>query len=128
MNHVFQEQLDELEIELFDAGVLRGEKTTNEPAISTFVPPNLETCLESVPASPQVPQSSCEPGRRSNVLDRLSEAPVKRTIHPRWKLGPVNSTVDTTSGTSSSETMITSREERRPDRSSLMWPRPIPSS
>ena len=127
MNHVFQEQLVELEIELFDTGVLRREETTNEPAISTFVPPNLETRLGSVLASPQVPQSSCEPGWRTNGLDRLSEAPVKKTIHPRRRLGPVNSTMDTTSGTSSSETTIKSREERRPDRSSLMWPRPIPS-
>ena len=42
MNRVFQERLEELEIELFDTGVLKKEETTNEPAISTFVPLNLE--------------------------------------------------------------------------------------
>ena len=58
MNRVFQERLEELEFELFDTGVLRVEEATNEPAILTFVPPNLETRLGSVPAVPQVPQSS----------------------------------------------------------------------
>ena len=43
MNRVIQEQLDELEVEFFDTRVLKREETTNEPAISTFVPPNLET-------------------------------------------------------------------------------------
>ena len=45
MNRVFQERLDMLEVELFDTGVLRVEEARNEPAISTFVPPNLETRL-----------------------------------------------------------------------------------
>ena len=45
MNRVFQEQLDKIEVELFDTGVLKKEEITNEPAISTFVPPNLETRL-----------------------------------------------------------------------------------
>ena len=45
LNRVFQERLDEMEVELFDTGVLKKEETTNERAISTFVPPNLETCL-----------------------------------------------------------------------------------
>ena len=107
-------------------GVLKNEETTNEPAISTFVPPNLETRLGSVPAVTQRPQSASEPGQRTDVLDRLGEAPVGRTIHPRRRLGPVNSTTDT-SGTSRSETTSTIREERRPDRSSLMWSRPITS-
>ena len=39
MNRVFQERLDEMEVELFDTGVLKKKETTNEPAISTFVPP-----------------------------------------------------------------------------------------
>ena len=43
MTRVFQERLDELDVELFDTGVLRVEEATNEPAVSTFVPPNLET-------------------------------------------------------------------------------------
>ena len=107
-------------------GVLKNEETTNEPAISTFVPPNLETRLGSVPAVTQRPQSASEPGQMTDVLDRLGEAPVGRTIHPRRRLGPVNSTTDT-SGTSRSETTSTIREERRPDRSSLMWSRPITS-
>ena len=38
MNRVFQERRDELEVELFDKGVLKKEETTNEPAISTFLP------------------------------------------------------------------------------------------
>ena len=107
-------------------GVLKNEETTNEPALSTFVPPNLETRLGSIPAVTQRPQSSSEPGQRTDVLDRLGEAPVGRTIHPRRRLGPVNSTTDT-SGTSRSETTSTIREERRPDRSSLMWSKPITS-
>ena len=53
MNRVFRERLDELEVELFDTGVLRREETTNEPALSTFVPPNLEKRLGSVPAVPR---------------------------------------------------------------------------
>ena len=75
---------------------------------------------------PQVVQSSSEQERRSDVLDRLGETPARRTIHLRRRLGPVNQT-DTTSGTSRSETTTVSREERRPDRSFLMWSRPIPS-
>ena len=39
MNRVFQERLDEMEVELFDTGLVKKEETTNEPAISTFVPP-----------------------------------------------------------------------------------------
>ena len=33
MNRVFQERLDEMEVELFDTGVLKKEETTNEPAL-----------------------------------------------------------------------------------------------
>ena len=122
-----QERLDEMEVRLFDIGVLRVGEAMNKPAISTFVPPNLETRLGSVPEVPQVPQSSSQKAQRSEVLDRLGKAPVRRTIHPRRRLGPVNPTVDTTSGTSRSDTTSTSSEERRPDRSVLMWSRPIPS-
>ena len=43
LNRVFQEQLDEMEVELFDTGELKREETSNKPATSTFVPPNLET-------------------------------------------------------------------------------------
>ena len=49
LNQVFQERLDEMEVKLFDTGVLKKEETTNEPAISTFVPPKLETRLGPVP-------------------------------------------------------------------------------
>ena len=69
MNPVFQERLDEMEVELFDTGVLKKEETTNEPALSTFVPPNLETCLGAVPAVTRRPQSSSEPGQRTDVMD-----------------------------------------------------------
>ena len=75
-------------------------------------------------------QSSSEPGQRTDVHDGLGEAPVRRTIQPRRRLGPVNRMEEAT-GTSRSdtrsETTSTSREERRPDRGSLMWSRPIPS-
>ena len=112
LNQVFQERQDELEVELFDTEVLKKEETTNEPALSIFVPPNIETRLGSVPAVTQRPQSSNKPGQRVDALDRLGEAPVRWTIHPRRRLGP--------SGTSRLETTSSSREERRPDRGSLM--------
>ena len=131
LNRVFQERLDELEVELFDTGVLKEEKASKEPIITTFVPPNLETRLGAVPAVTICkPQSSSETGHRTDVRDRLGEAPMRRTINPRRRLGPVNSTAETTSTSRSdtiSETASTSREERRPNRSSLMWSRPIPS-
>ena len=76
------------------------------------------------------PQSSSEPGHRTDVRDRLGEVPLRRTINPRRRLGPVNSTAEMTSTSRSdkrSETTSTSREERRPSRSSLIWSRPIPS-
>ena len=92
-----------MEVELFDTGVLKKEETTNEPEISTDVPPNLETRLGTVPAVTYRPQSSSEPGQRRDVQDRLGEAPMRRTVHPRRRLGPVNPTVETTS-TSRSET------------------------
>ena len=50
LNRVFQERLDELEVELFDTGVLREEGASSETVITTFVPPNLETRLGTVPA------------------------------------------------------------------------------
>ena len=54
---------------------------------------------------------------------------MRRTIHPRRRIGPVNP-IEETAGTSRSdtrsETTSTSREERRPGRGSLMS-RPIPS-
>ena len=72
LNRVFQERLDEMEVELFDTGVLKKEETPNKPAISTFVPPNLETRLGAVPAvTIYKPQSSSEPGQRTDVQDRL---------------------------------------------------------
>ena len=72
LDRVFQEPLDEMEVELFDTGVLKKEEKANEPAISTFMLPNLETCLGTVPAvTTYRPQSSSEPGRRTDVQDRL---------------------------------------------------------
>ena len=131
LNIVFQERLDELEEELFDKGVLKEEEASNEPTISTCVPPNLEIRLGAVPAVTIYKlQNSSEPGHRTDVRDRLGEAPLRRTINPRRRLGPVNSTAETTSTSRSdtrSETTSTSREERRPNRTSLMWSRPIPS-
>ena len=94
-----------------------------------FRPRNLKTRLGSVPARPQVIQSTTEQEQRSNALDRLNEAPVRITIHPRRRLGPVKKTKDnTSSATSRSEaTTSSSREERRPDIGSLMLSRPIAS-
>ena len=126
LNRVFQERLDGLEVELFDTGVLKREETINEPVLSNFVPPSLEARLGSVPAVTQQPQSSSESGKRTDVMDRLGEAPVRRTIRSHRRLGTINSTTDT-SGTSRSETTSTSQEKRRPGRSSLMWSRHIPS-
>ena len=130
LNRVFQERLDELEAELFDTGVLKEEGTVSDAVITTFVPPSLETRLGTVPAVTNYrQQSSSEPGRRRDVQDRLGEAPMRRTIHPRRRIGPVNP-IEETAGTSRSdtrsETTSTSREER-PSRGSLMWSRPIPS-
>ena len=128
INRVFQEQLDEFKIKNFDTGVLRTEEATNVSSNSTFVPPNLEARVRSVPAWPQVLQSSSDQEPRFDVVNRLGEAPVRSTLHPRRRLGPVNQAVGTTSGTSRSETTTsTSRAQRRPDRSSMMWSRPIPS-
>ena len=132
LNRVFQERLDEMEVQLFDTGLLMKEETASEPSISTSVPPKLETDLGTVPPAVTTyrPQSSSELGQRTEVQDRLGEAPMRRTIHPRRRLGPVNPTAETTSTSRSetrSETTCTRREERRPDRSPLMWSRPIPS-
>ena len=131
LNRVFQERLDELEAELFDTGVLKEEGTASDAVITTFVPPSLETRLGTVPAVTNYrKQSSSEPGQRTDVQDRLGEAPMRRTIHPRRRIGPVNP-IDETASTSRSDTRLettsTSQEERRPDRGSLMWSRPIPS-
>ena len=111
--------------------MLKEEGTSSDTVITTFVPPSLETRLGTVPAVTNYrQQSSSEPGQRTDVQDRLGEAPVRRTIHPRRRLGPVNPMEEAT-GTSRSdtrsETTGTSRNERRPDRGSLMWSRPIPS-
>ena len=109
----------------------------SDAVITTFVPPSLETRLGTVPAVTNYrQQSSSEPGQRTDVQDRLGEAPMRRTIHPWRRIGPVNP-IEETAGTSRSrsdtrsdtrsETTSTSREERRPGRGSLMWSRPIPS-
>ena len=132
LNRVFQERLDELEAELFDKGVLKEEGTVSDAVITTFVPPSLETRLRTVPAvTNYTQQNSSQPGQRTDVQDdRLGEAPMRRTIHPRRRIGPVNPIEETASTSRSdtrSETTSTSREERRPSRGSLMWSRPIPS-
>ena len=71
LNRVFQERLDELEVELFDTGVLREEEgASSETVITTFVPPSLETRLGTVPAVTNYrQQSSSEPGQRTDVQD-----------------------------------------------------------
>ena len=131
LNRVFQERLDELEAELFDTGVLKEEGTSNDTVITTFVPPSLETRLGTVPAVTNYrQQSSSEPGQRPDDQDRLGEAPVRRTIYPRRRIGsviPMEEATGTSRSDTRSETTSTSREERRPDRGSLMWSRPIPS-
>ena len=53
---------------------------------------------------------------------------MRRAINPRRRIGPVNPREETASTSRSdtrSETTRTSREERRPNRSSLLWSRPI---
>ena len=111
--------------------MLKEEDALNEPVITTFVPPSLETRLGTDPAVTNYrQQSSSELGQRTDVQDRLREAPMRRTINPRRKLGPVNPMEETASTSRSdtrSEMTRTSREERCPNRSSLMWSRPIPS-
>ena len=123
--------MDELEAELFDTGVLKEEGTASDAVITTFVPPSLETRLGTVPAVTNYrQQSSSKPRQRTDVPDRLGEAPMRRTIHPRRRIGPVNpigETASTSRSNTRSETTSTSREERRPGRGSLMWSRPIPS-
>ena len=124
LNRVFQEQLDELEVELFDTGVLKEEGALNEPVITTFVPPSLETRLGTVPAVTNYrQQSSSEPGQRTDVQDWLGEAPMRRSINPRRRIAPVNPREETASTSRSdtrSETTRTIREERRPNRSSII--------
>ena len=131
LNRVFQERLDELEVEFFDTGVMREEGASSETVITTFVPPNLETRLGTVPAVTNYrQQSSSKPGQRMDLQDLLGEAPVRMTIHPRRRLGtvnPIEETASTSRSDTRSETTKTSREERRPGRGSLMWSRPIPS-
>ena len=131
LHRVFQERLDELEVELFDTGVLKEEGASNEPVITTFVPPNLETSLGTVPAVTNYgQQSSIEPGQRTDIQDRLGKAIMRKTINPRRRISPVNLMEETTSTSRSDtrlETTSISREERRPDRGSLMWSRLIPS-
>ena len=99
--------------------------------ITTVVPPSLETRLGTVPAVTNYrQQSSSEPVRRTYVQDRLGEAPMRSTIHPRRRIGsfnPIEETTSTSRSDTRSETTSTSREERRPARGSLMWSRPIPS-
>ena len=124
MSLVSQEQLDRLEVEIIDTGVLRAEDATNVRAISTFVPPNQETRLISAAAVTQIVQSLSGQGKRSDVMERLGRAPAGRKIQPRRRLGPLNPT-HAVSGSSRSEVMAT-REERCPDRSPLMWSRPVP--
>ena len=74
LNIVFQDRLDELEVELFDTGVLKEEEASKEPKITNFVPPNLETRSGAVQAvTIYKPQSSSELGHRTDVRDRLGE-------------------------------------------------------
>ena len=58
MNRVFHSRLVELEVDLFDTGVLRAEGATSVRFISICVPPNMETRLGSVPALTETAQSS----------------------------------------------------------------------
>ena len=58
----------------------------------------------------QVVQSSSQPEQKSDVLDRLGEAPA-RTIYPRQRVEEVKKT-DTTSETFRLETTTVTREER----------------
>ena len=111
LNLVFQERLEELEAELFDTGVLKEEGTASDALITTFVPPSLETRLGTVPAVTNYrQQSSSEPGQWTDVQDRLGEAPMRRTIHPRRRIGPVNP-IEESAGTSRSDTRSDTRSK-----------------
>ena len=80
LNRVVQVRLDEMEVELFDTGVLKKGETANEPAISTFVLPNLEMSLGTVPAvTTYKPQSSSEPGLLPCCKQRVEEQKCWRT-------------------------------------------------
>ena len=105
--------------------------TIPDPSDTLGDPVVEQTRLGTVPAVTNYRQQSfSEPGQRTDVQNRLGEAPVRRTTHPRRRLGPVNPMEEATSTSRSdtrSKTTGASREERRPDRGSLMWSRPIPS-
>ena len=97
LSRVFQERLDELEAELFDTGVLKEEGTVSDTVITTFVPPNLETRLGTVPAVTNYrQQSSSEPGQRTDVNFRDRMAEVERghiEVFPKlWNLRPYDRT------------------------------------
>ena len=75
LNRVFQERLDELEVQLFDTGVRKEEGASNETVITTFVPPSLETHLGTVPAVTNYRQQSSSErtgskNRRSRSIGR----------------------------------------------------------
>ena len=50
LNRVFQKRLDEMEVKLFDTGVLKKEETTNEPAISNLCAPSLRNTFGNGPS------------------------------------------------------------------------------
>ena len=74
-----------------------------------------EISPSSAPGAEELQRARAEVGRVRTTGRNTSEEDHRSAR----EIGAVNPTVDTTSGTS------TSREKRRPDRSSLMWSRPI---
>ena len=86
--------------------------------------PKLETRLGTVPAMTTCrPQSSSEPGQRTYAQDRLGEAPMRRTIHPRRRLGPVNPRQPAPLD----QRRRAPVERKDVQTGALLWPRPIPS-
>ena len=122
MNRVFQERLDEMEVELFDTGVLQKEQTTNEPALSTFVPQPRNTSVSG--PSRDLQAANFQRARsKKGCTGPIGRSASKKNYSSTAKIRTCQRNLETT-GTSRpetrSETTSASRKERPPDRSSLM--------
>ena len=77
MNRVFQERLDKLEVDFFHTRVLKKEETTNEPALSTFVPPKPRNTSGSGPSrelqAAELQRARAKNGRTGPIGRRASK-------------------------------------------------------
>ena len=71
MNCAFRERLDELEVNLFDIGVLIVDAAADVRVISNFVHPSLETRSVSVPAVSETVRTSRDPEAKLDVMEWL---------------------------------------------------------